>query len=47
VQNQIMADYNKRDNWIMKGIHNTAHAGKFSSDRTVMEYAKEIWKIVG
>jgi starch phosphorylase len=47
VQNQIMADYNKRDNWIMKGIHNTAHAGKFSSDRTVMEYAKEIWKIIG
>jgi starch phosphorylase len=47
VQNQIMADYNKRDDWIMKGIHNTAHAGKFSSDRTVMEYAKEIWKIIG
>ncbi|MFR1804859.1 MAG: glycogen/starch/alpha-glucan phosphorylase, partial [Faecalispora jeddahensis] len=24
---------------------NTAHAGQFSSDRTVREYAREIWGI--
>lgn len=28
-----------------KGFKNTTHSGKFSSDRTVTEYAKEIWHI--
>lgn len=28
-----------------KCLLNTAHAGKFSSDRTVLEYAKEIWNV--
>ncbi len=28
-----------------KSLKNTAHAGKFSSDRTILEYCKEIWKI--
>ncbi|HMY11757.1 MAG TPA: glycogen/starch/alpha-glucan phosphorylase [Turneriella sp.] len=42
----MMADYDKRDNWIIKGINNTARSGKFSSDRTVLQYAKETWKII-
>lgn len=46
VQSQIIEDYKNRDAWIAKGILNTACSGKFSSDRTVLEYAKEIWKIV-
>jgi len=28
-----------------KCLKNTAHSGKFSSDRTIQEYAKEIWNI--
>ena len=26
-------------------IEGVAYSGKFSSDRTIMEYCKEIWKI--
>ena len=28
-----------------KAFKNTMHAGKFSSDRTIIEYAKDIWQI--
>ena len=35
---------NKRD-WARKALINIANAGKFSSDRTIMEYAREIWDI--
>ena len=35
---------NKRD-WTRKALINIANAGKFSSDRTIMEYAREIWNI--
>ena len=28
-----------------KGLKNTAHVGKFSSDRTIQEYAQDIWQI--
>lgn len=33
------------DQWARKSILNTAGMGKFSSDRTISEYASEIWKI--
>ena len=29
--------------WTKKVIHNIAGSGKFSSDRTISQYAKEIW----
>jgi starch phosphorylase len=29
--------------WAGKAILNVAHSGKFSSDRTIAEYAREIW----
>ena len=35
---------NKRE-WIRKSIINSANMGKFSSDRTINEYTKEIWKV--
>ncbi len=31
--------------WNRKSLLNIARMGKFSSDRTVNEYAREIWKI--
>lgn len=36
-------DYKDRLSFRRKGFINTSNAGKFSSDRTVSEYASEIW----
>jgi glycogen phosphorylase len=38
----LYADYNE---WASKAILNVAASGKFSSDRTIAEYAKEIWNV--
>ena len=35
--------YGKRDEWARKAILNVAGSGKFSSDRTIAEYASQIW----
>ncbi len=37
--------YRQRDEWVKKAILNVARMGKFSSDRAIKEYAREIWKI--
>ena len=37
--------YRNRDAWLTSSIVNIAHSGIFSSDRTIKEYADEIWKI--
>ena len=34
-----------KDNWARKAILNVASSGKFSSDRTIAEYASDIWKV--
>ena len=31
--------------WAKKSILNIANVGKFSSDRTIEEYVKDIWKL--
>ena len=36
--------YSDRDAWARKAILNIANSGKFSSDRTIAQYASEIWK---
>jgi starch phosphorylase len=36
--------YEDRDEWARKAILNVAGSGKFSSDRTIAQYAAEIWK---
>ena len=36
--------YRDPDAWARKAILNIAHSGKFSSDRTIAEYASDIWK---
>jgi len=37
--------YSDPDAWARKAILNVASSGKFSSDRTIAEYASEIWKV--
>jgi starch phosphorylase len=40
---QVTSLYADPDAWARKAILNVAGSGKFSSDRTISEYAKEIW----
>ncbi len=42
---EAVALYAEPDRWTPKSILNVARMGSFSSDRTVREYAEEIWKI--
>ena len=42
-QEKTCREYVDRDLWIRKSILNVARSGKFSSDRTILEYNKEIW----
>jgi len=44
-QNEVGRLYLDRDAWTRKSILNTAGVGKFSSDRTIMEYARDIWGV--
>ena len=37
--------YTEPDGWARKAILNVAGSGKFSSDRTIADYANEIWKL--
>lgn len=42
---EIYKDYEERNSWAKKMLVNTAKAGFFSSDRTIEEYNKDIWKL--
>jgi starch phosphorylase len=42
-QQVVEAAYRDQDAWIKKTILNVANMGKFSSDRTIMQYAEKIW----
>lgn len=44
-QKRINIEYRDRLGWAKKQLMNIANAGKFSSDRTIKEYADEIWFI--
>jgi glycogen phosphorylase len=37
--------YANSDEWVRKAILNVAGSGKFSSDRTISEYASQIWEV--
>jgi len=37
--------FRRKADWLPKSIINIAHSGKFSSDRTISEYASGIWEI--
>jgi len=45
VQDEISQAYQKDEIWCRKAILNVARIGKFSSDRTILEYARDIWHI--
>ncbi|KAM8900074.1 glycogen phosphorylase, muscle form-like [Spinachia spinachia] len=42
-QEKVNALYKNPKEWTKKVIHNIAGCGKFSSDRTIAQYAREIW----
>ena len=44
-QKRIDAAYMNKDQWTKMAIINTASSGKFSSDRTITQYASEIWEL--
>jgi starch phosphorylase len=43
-QIRLEKQYRNQKNWLNMCIHNIAHSGKFSGDRTFTEYAMDIWK---
>jgi len=44
-QEKVSRMYLNKDEWAQKSIINVAQSGFFSSDRTIREYAKDIWKV--
>lgn len=42
---EIDRAYRDREKWAKMAIINTAKSGKFSSDRTIRQYAAEIWEL--
>ena len=44
-QARVDAAFRDRDAWARMAIINTARMGKFSSDRTIREYAEDIWRL--
>ena len=45
VKDKMFADYEDKDKWKKMMLTNIAKAGFFSSDRTIMEYNRDIWKL--
>jgi len=45
MQRQVDAVWQKSPDWHRRAIHNVARVGWFSSDRTIRQYAKEIWGV--
>ncbi|WP_186672519.1 glycogen/starch/alpha-glucan phosphorylase [Sporosarcina sp. BP05] len=44
-QELVEQTYRDKLSWLHKSVTNVAHSGKFSSDRTIQDYATEIWKL--
>ncbi len=43
---KINSDYKNKNDFALKQLNNTANSAYFSSDRTIKEYAKNIWEIM-
>lgn len=44
-QDLVSKTYQNQAKWLEMAIHNIASSGKFSSDRTIAEYARQIWGV--
>jgi len=44
-QEKVGELYVQPEDWARKAILNVGHSGKFSSDRTIAEYAADIWRV--
>lgn len=44
-QTEVDQAFRDKERWARMAILNTARSGKFSSDRTIAEYARDIWKL--
>ena len=44
-QKRVEAAYRDEKGWARMAMINVAHAGKFTSDRTIQEYVDDIWKL--
>ncbi|GJM20932.1 MAG: alpha-1,4 glucan phosphorylase [Planctomycetota bacterium] len=45
-QDRVSHEFQDTENWSRKAILNVARMGKFSSDRTISEYARDIWGLL-
>ena len=44
-QQRVDAAYRDQSKWARMAMTHTACSGKFSSDRTIEQYVKDIWKL--
>jgi starch phosphorylase len=44
-QSHVAEAYRDRERWTRMSIANSAHTGKFSSDRTIRSYCQDIWRV--
>lgn len=44
-QQQVSQAFKQRKSWTQMSLANTAHSGYFSTDRTMQEYDRDIWKL--
>jgi len=44
-QERVAAAYRDQERWTRMSILNTASSGKFSTDRTMLDYNREIWRL--
>jgi starch phosphorylase len=45
IQQRAAETWTRNDEWTRMSIYNTARSARFSADRTVAEYAREIWNV--
>jgi starch phosphorylase len=44
-QERVSAAWRDVDSWTRASIHNVAGMGRFSSDRSIRDYVREVWQV--